>query len=311
MKKTRRKSQRTAALLAGALALSAATAWRLSAEETAAAPASPAAAAPRADAPPPPGGHDGRLKAPALLTGTVESFNYGPHGSPSGIMLKADGKVMQVNCPPDVGVALLAAAPVGDEVKVTAIEARAKADHPVYHLIQLTNSKGQSFVGGPGAAGAMVHLEGTVKTLNYGPHGDVDGAILDSGDFVLIGPPTAEALKLAPGQKLTLDGSARPMLVGHNIIQATTVNGFAVMAPPPHDGHPPEDGPEGEGGPHHGPPDHGPRAHGHRPPPDEMAEEAGPERGPKAHGHRPPPPDDEQGERPGAPAAHRQPPQEQ
>ena len=44
-------------------------------------------------------------------------------------------------------------------------------------------------------------IDGVVKQLNYARGGEVNGAILESGDFVFVGPKSAEELKLAVGQK--------------------------------------------------------------------------------------------------------------
>ena len=191
------------------------------------------------------------------LTGTVQSYNLSPRGIPDGLIIDSDNKSIQVNCGPEIGMALSQVAPQGDSVKITGMSERSAPDHPVYRLIMLTNSKGQQIMLGKPSPATPIHLEGTVKSLNHGPRGEVDGAILESGDFVRVGPQSGEALKLAVGQKLTLDGTQRPMMLGHNVITPQTVNGFAVMLPT---------GPEANGP--DGPPDEGPD---------------GPRRGPQGH----------------------------
>jgi len=95
----------------------------------------------------------------------------------------------------------------------------------------------------PGEEPPVTHVDGTVKQLNYAPRGEVDGAILDTGDFLHIGPREAAQVNLAVGQKISADGYTRPMLAGHNAIEATKVNGVTIDRPrPPRDG-PPDGGP--------------------------------------------------------------------
>src|SRR5665213_293306 len=224
---------------AAALALSAGITFLHAAPDD---PSAPAAAAPTANAPtssssptsrPEHSRMQGRDQKAKYLTGSVQGYNVGPHGMPDGLLIKVDHKLIQINCPPTLGAALPAVAPNGDEVKITALPERssASADHEIYRLVMLTNSKGQQLNAGPGLPGQNVRVEGSVKQLNYDPRGHINGATLDTGDFVHLGMESAQQLKLAVGQKLAIEGVERPMMLGHNAVDARTVNGFAVLPP--------------------------------------------------------------------------------
>jgi hypothetical protein len=166
------------------------------------------------------------------ITGTVESYNLDPRGSVNGIMLKDGEHLSQLNLPPDQAGTVTTAAPLGQKIEATAMAERANGDHAIYRLVSLTGTDGKQItIAGPGD-GATTHVEGTVKNLNYTPRGDVDGAILDSGDFLQMGPGGAADVGLAIGQKITADGHAHAMAAGHNIISATTVNGTTIHRPP-------------------------------------------------------------------------------
>ena len=49
-------------------------------------------------------------------------------------------------------------------------------------------------------------IDGVVKYLNYTRHGEVNGAILENGNFVHLGPKGAKLVKLAIGEKLSVVG---------------------------------------------------------------------------------------------------------
>jgi hypothetical protein len=186
------------------------------------------------------------------ISGTVESYNLDPHGTVNGIIIKDGDHVSQLNLPPDQGASVAAAAPLGQKIEATGMSERANGDHAIYRLASLTGVDGkQVTISGP-EDGAATHVEGTVKSLNYTPRGDVDGAILDSGDFLQMGPGAAEEAGLKVGEKITADGHARPMVAGHQIISATMVNGTEVRRPPhgrPGPGGRGPGGPEGDRGP--------------------------------------------------------------
>ena len=63
---------------------------------------------------------------------------------------------------------------------------------------------------------------------HYALHGEINGAILDNGDFVHLKPEGAKAAKLSLGQKLTVSGKEKPSSTEHRVIEAETVNGKEV-----------------------------------------------------------------------------------
>jgi hypothetical protein len=171
------------------------------------------------------------------LSGTIEAFNYSPRGDIDGVMLKMSDKTAQINLPPGMGAALSQTAP-GSTLKVSACPEPGQADHPIYELQSLTTEQGKK-ISVPGAGDdKFVHEEATIKHLNYARRGEVDGALLDSGDFVHVGP-AARDLKLSVGQKITVDGFAHAMLSGdHQAIHAVAIDGKRVEQSPPRGGGP-------------------------------------------------------------------------
>ncbi|HEX4000024.1 MAG TPA: hypothetical protein VHX65_15840 [Pirellulales bacterium] len=218
------------------------------------------------------------------FTGTVAQFNYTPRGERDGILLTSDGKLVQLNFPPHEAGKLTGTVAVGDQITAEATPERARADHAVLHLQKLTTVKGKEIeMAGPrrprgpeGGRGAgrgdgpeqtgstgreralpkTETVKGVVKSLNRGARGEVDGATLESGDFVHIGPREAEEAKLAVGQEISVEGYAMKMADGHTMISfPVKINDKEVSRPGPGhrgvaaDRRPPSDGdapPRGE-----------------------------------------------------------------
>jgi hypothetical protein len=76
-------------------------------------------------------------------------------------------------------------------------------------------------------------LKGVVKYLNHTPRGEVDGALLESGDFIHTGPREATEAKLAVGAEVSAEGLAMKMPDGHKVIEfPRKINDKAVSRPP-------------------------------------------------------------------------------
>lgn len=167
------------------------------------------------------------------LKGAVERFNHSPKGEYDALLMKSDGKLVQINFPPHMAAEIAKALAVGDQISVVAASKESKGDHPVYELQKVTTAKGTEIVlpepkprakpePKPHAkpkAKPVETIEGVVKYLSYARRGEVNGAVLASGDFVHLGPHGAEMLKLSVGQKLKAEGEAAPMADGHKVIE--------------------------------------------------------------------------------------------
>jgi len=127
---------------------------------------------------------------PHTLKGVVERFNHSPEGRYEGILLKSGDKLLQVNFPKHMAAEVTKAVAMGDQISVVVVAEDTKGDHPVYRLQKLTTAKG-------GEIAMEQKIEGVVKSLNYSRHGEVNGAVLDNGNFVHLGPKGAKLVKLA------------------------------------------------------------------------------------------------------------------
>ncbi len=134
--------------------------------------------------------------------------------------MKIDGGIIQINFRQEFAAEMAALAAEGKALNadVEPEEAHGHPNHPVFQLVSLVGHNG--------------HFSGKVKHLNYALHGEVNGAILDSGDFLHVKPHGAAALNLKPGMKVKGTGSSKPMFDGHRVIEATEVNGVLMEKKP-------------------------------------------------------------------------------
>jgi hypothetical protein len=153
-------------------------------------------------------------------TGIVQTFNVSPKGTLEGLLMRIDRDIIQINFRQEFAAEIVSVAAEGKELKadVEPEEAHGHPNHPVFRLLSLGGRNG--------------HFTGKVKHLNYALHGEVNGAILDSGDLLHVKPNGAAALDLKPGMKVTGKGSSKPMFDGHRVIEASEVNGIQLEKKP-------------------------------------------------------------------------------
>jgi hypothetical protein len=148
--------------------------------------------------------------------GTIEALNMSPKGHYEGLLLRTGKRLIQINFPKHQSD-LAATLKAGDEIaaEVEAEEPHGEREHPVFRLIHLENSAGNTF-------------SGRIVRLNYALHGEVNGGILDSGDFLHLKPEGARALGIELGMKVEGSGARKPTADGHFVIEAEEVNGIAI-----------------------------------------------------------------------------------
>ena len=165
--------------------------------------------------------------------GTVQGFNVSPHGTYEGFLLKTKTETIQVNFPRELATTFVEFAPVGSEVQVKAAPEKEKGHpfHPVYQLVCMKRGSEQLSVAALHSNGSTP-FSGTVERLNYALHGEVNGGILDNGDFLHLKPHGAAALGITVGMKVAGVGSTKPMIRGRHVIEAETVNGMVLDQKP-------------------------------------------------------------------------------
>ena len=182
---------------------------------------------------------------PQALRGRVKELNFAPKGEIDGLLIEADGRVTQVNLGPDH--AGRARGLVGQDVEVRVghepkVDDHPRGDHPVFKLVAFADEDGTAEHKTQGHKppehkphGHKPHphpepaeVTGTVRRLNYAKHGEANGVVLDTGDFVHLKPDGMKLLGLAVGQGVTASGPALAGESGGKVVEAEVVNGIKV-----------------------------------------------------------------------------------
>jgi hypothetical protein len=160
-------------------------------------------------------------------TGTLQSLNVSPKGYYEGFLLKSGKEIIQINWPKEHLQRFAGGWPLDSQISVDveSEEARGAPAHQVFKLIRMIGNghqeKGQDSL-------LSRQFSGRVERLNYALHGEVNGAILDSGDFLHLKPEGARAVGLEVGMAVEAHGKTKLMPGGRFVIEADEVNGTAI-----------------------------------------------------------------------------------
>ena len=125
--------------------------------------------------------------------------------------------------------------PKGGKIKVEIAPEKNKkgaASHTVYRLLSVKSNGHEKFSLAKVERHDSLRFSGKVAQLNYALHGEVNGGILNTGEFLHLKPHGAAVLDLALGMKLSGKGSLKPMLGSHRVIEAEEVNGVKLEKKP-------------------------------------------------------------------------------
>ena len=150
------------------------------------------------------------------ITAIVSNFGH--------VRVRQDEGVVQVNLSPETILLPTLAQPVELLVELLVKpdltpEQHAASVHAVYRAVP------------PDEAGHEEHdveVVGVVRGLNHALHGEPNGVVLDSGNFVHLKPEGMKRLNLSVGQRVVARGKARPMATGRCVLDAESVNGVMI-----------------------------------------------------------------------------------
>jgi len=168
------------------------------------------------------------------VEGRFRHLIYSPKGSIEGVLIDTDGVATQFVFDAHDAQAgqAFASLKTGQRLVIEGTETgpspKGEAAHTVYGFERLASVDGREPA--PASAGAS----GTVVRFNYARHGEANGVVLDSGDFVHTRPAGLAKLGLRVGDKVEAEGRAHPLTTGSGrVVEATRVNGQAMKAPEP------------------------------------------------------------------------------
>ncbi len=155
-------------------------------------------------------------------TGTIEAFNVSPKGFYEGILVSKGKRRIQVNLPKEAAQTMAPSLKLGQTVSmvVEKEDPHGMPEHDVYRLVRFHSAAENGH--------GVRSFTGRVKALNFALHGEVNGGILDSGDFLHLKPKGAKALGMKVGMAVEGHGTTKPMVGGRVVIEACEVNGVEM-----------------------------------------------------------------------------------
>jgi hypothetical protein len=169
--------------------------------------------------------HDAKTE---ILSGTLQQLLFSPKGSIEGLLVKLGSKSIQVSMEHATADASALAEAVGKPVEVSASADHSpktkEGVHPVYKLDVITEIAGKAVR----SNGDAHPISGVVATIHYAKHGEPNGVILESGEFIHTRPPGMKKLKLDVGSKVVARGELRMTVLGTPLIEAREVNRVTI-----------------------------------------------------------------------------------
>lgn len=166
------------------------------------------------------------MKNEETLQCKVSAFNFSPKGGVEGLLVVADGHPAQVVFPHETGTEVAKSITVGQSLSLTVetepASPKGEPAHAVYRFIAMTSDKktDKNTTTHKGA------ISGKVERLNYARHGEANGVVLDTGDFIHLKPDGMRKIDLKVGDHVDADGKVHPMELGGRVVDATIVNGI-------------------------------------------------------------------------------------
>ena len=154
---------------------------------------------------------------------------YSPKGSIEGILIDTDGVPTQfvLDRHDHASATVFTGLQAGQRLVLEGTEQQdappsGEAEHTVYELARIASIDGQP----PAPPEEEANVRGTVVRIHHARHGQANGVLLDSGDFVHAKPHGMARLGLRVGDTIDASGPARPLADGRGrVIEAWRING--------------------------------------------------------------------------------------
>lgn len=165
------------------------------------------------------------------IEGRFQHLIYSPKGAIEGLLIDTAGTPTQfVTDPKEASnMDLLGGLKKGQKIVVEGSEeppsSKGSAAHFVYRLTRLASVDGVDTE----PPDAPAEAKGKIVRFNYARHGEPNGFVLNTGDFVHTKPDGFAALGLQVGDKVHAEGPSRPLVTGSGrAIEAHSVNGVGL-----------------------------------------------------------------------------------
>ena len=100
----------------------------------------------------------------------------------------------------------------------------AEAAHPLYELVALADASGKAIPPTDGLAS----MKGVVARIHYARHGQPNGVVLQTGEFIHLRAHGMAATNLDVGSKVVASGEVRTTVLGTRMLEAHNANGYDI-----------------------------------------------------------------------------------
>lgn len=166
------------------------------------------------------------------VEGRFQHLVYSPKGHIEGVLIDTDGVLTQFvfERHDEDAAAAFAGLKSGQTLVIEGIEEgpspKGHAEHTVYRFERLASVDGKA----PRQVDTAGSIDGKVVRFNYARHGQANGVVLDTGDFVHTKPDGLARLALKVGDKVRAEGRSQPLATGQGrVLEAVRVNGQALQ----------------------------------------------------------------------------------
>jgi len=170
-------------------------------------------------------------KPSEVISGTCQQLLFSPKGGIEGALVKVKGKTVQISVTPDLGAALARVTGPARRLRVLAVadhsQKTADGAHPVYKLESLADAAGQA-IEWPEFDSADTTIKGVVAALHFARHGEPNGVVLETGEFIHLRPHGMALVGLGIGSKIIAVGKQRMTILGTRMLEAQQVNRIAL-----------------------------------------------------------------------------------
>ena len=167
-----------------------------------------------------------------FIHGTCQQLLFSPKGGVEGALVNVKGSVVQVSVPPDKGAALTQVTGPGRQLRVLArpdhSPKTADAAHPVFRLESFADVAGHA-IELPDAEPGQTTIKGVVGSWHFARHGEPNGVILETGEFIHLRPSGMTLAGLDIGSKVNAVGELRMTVLGTRMLEAHRVNRIDLL----------------------------------------------------------------------------------
>ena len=162
-----------------------------------------------------------------FINGNCTMMLFSPKGSIEGAMVMHRRKVVQVTVRPDMAESFARDAVPGKRLRLLAVPDHSpktkNSPHPVYRVEAMATAAGKPIEVADVGVGHVL-VKGTVESVHFARHGQPNGVILKSGEFIHLGPMGMERTGLTSGSAVTATGEMRTTRLGTRLLDAHRVN---------------------------------------------------------------------------------------